>query len=217
MNSMILATSIANWLNTAFAGIDEAVAIFIHQLFQISPFMTFLMEAISFTAKSGILMIVITIALSFPQKTRRVALATLLAVAMGALITNVVLKPLVLRPRPYSFEGSVYHQFWLLVGQPTESDFSFPSGHTTAAAACSMGFFLAMVDTKKNRWWIPVVCVVYTIVMGISRIYLSVHYFTDVFVGIFAGAAGGVLGELIAKVIPDKFYQKKLFQKKSEA
>lgn len=217
MNSIILATSIANWLNTAWAQVDAAVAVFIHQLFQISPAMTFIMEAISFTAKSGILMIVVTIALSFPQKTRRVAFATLMAVAMGALITNLILKPMVLRPRPYSFEGSIYQTFWLQVGQPTESDFSFPSGHTTAAAACAMGFFLSMFAIGKKKWWIPVVCIVYTILMGISRIYLSVHYFSDVFFGIFAGAAGGALGELIARLIPARFYEKKLLQKKTAA
>lgn len=214
MELMLLSTPLADWFNTVFAGIDAAVAVFIHQLFQVSPFMTFLMEAISFTAKSGILMIILTIAFSFPQKTRRVAFAMLLSVIMGALITNVILKPLVLRPRPYTYDGSVYQQYWLLVGQPTESDFSFPSGHTTAAAACAMGFFLSMCATKKSRWWVPVCAIVYTILMGISRIYLSVHYFSDVLFGAVAGGLGGVLGEVIARFFPRRFYEKKLLSKK---
>ena len=122
-------TALALWLNTAFAGFDEAVATAIHQLYVaagwfFTPFLSF----ISLLGKGGIFLILLSIALMLFRKTRRYGTTMLLALAIGALVTNVCFKPLVARPRPYTHDGSIFQQYWEMLGKHTESDKSFPLG-----------------------------------------------------------------------------------------
>lgn len=124
----------------------------------------------------------------------------LLGLGVGALMTNAILKPLAHRPRPYTWDGSVYQQYWILLGQHTHSDYCFPSGHTTAAFAFSLG---AIMYDKKKYW--PLVF--FAVFMGISRIYLSVHYCTDVLAGAVVGSIGGVGGYYLAQFLPASYYK----------
>lgn len=194
-------TALALWLNTAFAGFDEAAATAIHQLYVaagwfFTPFLSF----ISLLGKSGIFLILLSIVLMLFRKTRRYGTTMLLAIAIGALVTNICIKPLVARPRPYTHDGSVFQQYWEMLGKHTESDKSFPSGHMTAAMAASLAVFLR--GNKKVSW----TALLFALSMGISRIYLSVHYATDVLGGVLTGSIGGFAGYAISKVIPEPFY-----------
>ena len=176
-------TALALWLNTAFAGFDEAVATAIHQLYVaagwfFTPFLSF----ISLLGKGGIFLILLSIALMLFRKTRRYGTTMLLALAIGALVTNVCFKPLVARPRPYTHDGSIFQQYWEMLGKHTESDKSFPSGHMTAAMAASLAVFLR--GNKKVSW----TALLFALAMGVSRIYLSVHYATDVLGGVITGS-----------------------------
>lgn len=194
-------TAIAAWLNTSCAGLDASVTAAVAQLYELAGgFFTPFAHFMDLMGKGGALLIAVSLALMLFPRTRRVGTIMLLALGVGALLTNVVFKPLVYRPRPYTFEGSVYHQLWLLVGQHTESDFSFPSGHTTAATAAMLGLFLA---TPKRKSW---VALLFALCMGISRIYLGVHYFTDVLAGFAAGAIGAVVAYFIVKIIPKVYF-----------
>ena len=194
-------TAIAAWLNTAWAGFDQAAAVAVHQLYETAGgFFTPVLVFISFLGKGGACLIVFSFGLCLFPKTRRFGTAMLLGLAVGALITNLCLKPLVLRPRPYTQEGSVYYQYWLLLGQHMESDFSFPSGHTTAAMAVSMAVFL--VGDRRWSW----TAFLFTIAMGVSRIYLSVHYASDVLGGVLAGGIGGAVGYTVTLFLPAGYY-----------
>ena len=194
-------TALALWLNTAFAGFDEAVATAIHQLYVaagwfFTPFLSF----ISLLGKGGIFLILLSIALMLFRKTRRYGTTMLLALAIGALVTNVCFKPLVARPRPYTHDGSIFQQYWEMLGKHTESDKSFPSGHMTAAMAASLAVFLR--GNKKISW----TALLFALAMGVSRIYLSVHYATDVLGGVITGSIGGFAGYAISNRIPESFY-----------
>ena len=136
-------TAAALWLNTAFAGLDEWAAVAVHRLYELAPgFFTPFLTLITYMGKGGIFLILLSFALMMFRPTRRYGTAMLLAVAIGALITNLTVKPLVARPRPYTWEGSVYKEYWIMLGRHTESDKSFPSGHMTAAMAASTAVFL---------------------------------------------------------------------------
>lgn len=157
-------TALALWLNTAFAGFDEAVATAIHQLYVaagwfFTPFLSF----ISLLGKGGIFLILLSIALMLFRKTRRYGTTMLLALAIGALVTNVCFKPLVARPRPYTHDGSIFQQYWEMLGKHTESDKSFPSGHMTAAMAASLAVFLR--GNKKVSW----TALLFALAMGVSQ------------------------------------------------
>ncbi len=194
-------TAIAAWLNTSCAGLDAAVTGAVAQLYELAGgFFTPFAHFMDLMGKGGALLIAVSLALILFPRTRRVGTVMLLALGVGALLTNVVFKPLVYRPRPYTFEGSVYHQLWSMVGQHTESDFSFPSGHTTAATAAMLGIFFTC--PRKKSW----VALIFAFAMGLSRIYLGVHYFTDVLGGFVAGTIGAVAAFYIAKLIPKVYY-----------
>jgi len=132
----------------------------------------------------------------------------LIGLAIGAIITNLGLKPTVARPRPYADESSIFYQFWLTVGQNMESDKSFPSGHTTAAFAAMTPLFL---EGKKS---VKICAILFAVLMGIARIYLCVHFPSDVLAGIIVGIIGGVLGVLISKKLPEKWYSLQIIKPK---
>lgn len=200
---------VALWLNSAFAGFDEAVMMLVHRLYEMcGVFFTPFLELISVLGDGGIFLIILALFLMLFTRTRRYGLAILLSIAIGALITNLWLKPWIARPRPYTHEGSIFQQIWQTMGAHTESDKSFPSGHTTAAFSAMTGLFL--VGNKKISW----TAFIFGLLMGISRIYLGVHYPSDVLGGIMVGLIAGSLGAYISFKLPEAFYNKKLFRKK---
>ena len=116
------------------------------------------------------------------------------------LFVNLFLKVVIARPRPYADEASIYYPLWVMMGQHMESDFSFPSGHTNAAFAAMVPLFL--LGDKKKSW----LAIVFGVLMGISRIYLVVHFPSDVLGGLITGTLAGMIGTLIAINLPKKWY-----------
>lgn len=130
---------------------------------------------------AGAIWIALCVVLLLVRRTRKLGAAMACALLIDVMVTNAFLKPLVSRVRPFALNPAVQ----LLVSPP--GDASFPSGHTAAAAAACTPLFL-----KKSclRW--PA-CVL-AVLMALSRLYLYMHYPTDVLggagIGILAGLAG---------------------------
>lgn len=194
-------TAAALWLNTAFAAFDQSITLLVHQLYTMAGgFFTPFFEFISLLGKGGIFLVLLSLALMVYRPTRRFGTAMLFGVAIGALFTNVFLKVAIARPRPYADENSIFYQLWLLVGQNVESDKSFPSGHTTAAFSTMTALFL--MGNKKYSW----TAFIFAFLMGLARIYLVVHFPSDVLGGIIVGLVAGCLGALIASKLPEGWY-----------
>lgn len=203
------ASAAALWINTVFAGFDQSITTAVHNLYLwAGDFFTPFFEFISFLGHDGIILVLLSIALMLFKKTRRFGTAMLFGVAIGAIFTNCILKVLIARPRPYADDNSIFYQFWLLVEQNVESDKSFHSGHTTAAFATMTAVF--MVGDKRVSW----TAYIFAILMGLARIYLVVHFPSDVLAGIIVGIIAGVLGTILSRKLPEKFYDKNIFQKK---
>lgn len=201
-------TASAYWLNTVFAGFDQSVTAAVHQLYDSAGwFFTPFFEFISLLGKGGIALILLSLILMYFKKTRRFGTAMLISVTVGAIFTNLFLKIVIARPRPYADESSFFYQLWLTVGQNMESDKSFPSGHTTAAFATMTAVFL--VGDKRISW----TAYIFAFLMGIARIYLVVHYPTDVIGGIIVGTTAGIIGTVIATKLPHKWYIMDFFKK----
>ena len=194
-------TAAAAWLNTTFANFDQSITTAVHRLYEsCGSWMTSVMELISLLGKGGIALIVLSLVLLVIRKTRRFGTAMLLGLATGAVVVNLWLKVVIARPRPYADINGFYYPLWQMMGSHTESDYSFPSGHTNAAFACMVPAFLL---GKKSWSWL---CLLFAFLMGVSRIYLVVHYPSDVLGGLIMGTIAGLLGVLIMKHLPEKWY-----------
>lgn len=138
-------------------------------------------------------MAVVGLVLSFFKKTRKFGMSVLFAVIVGTLLTNVIFKPMFDRPRPYVYyaDNPLFMSWYEFAGAHVESDKSFPSGHTTAAFEIGVALFLVL--NKKYSWIFPV----FSALVGLSRIYLMVHYVTDVLGGVVIGTFAGIMGYVI--------------------
>ncbi len=130
----------------------------------------------------GALWIAICLALLLFPKTRKAGLAVALALVCSLLLTNGLIKNIFQRPRPWLVvEGLVP-----LVVEPDPN--SFPSGHTSAACA-----FAAALCCELDPVWAKALAVAGAVLMGWSRIYVAIHFPTDVLAGAVIGAACGLL------------------------
>ena len=195
-------TASAQWINATFETFDQSITSAVHALHTAAGgFFTPFFELISFFGKGGICLILLSLCLMFLKPTRRFGTAMLLGLAIGAIITNLGLKIFIARPRPYADQNSMFHDLWLTVGQNVESDKSFPSGHTTAA-------FASMTPVSimgKPKYRIAALC--FAVLMGIARIYLVVHFPSDVLAGMIVGIFAGCVAVLIAAKLPRRWYQ----------
>jgi undecaprenyl-diphosphatase len=164
---------------------DEFVRTAIHQL--ATPGLTRLMQVFSFLGSVGAVtaMCLVAICVSFYFRQARTA-ATLVITMLGVAALDVALKLAFHRPRPVAFFGS------------TPSTYSFPSGHALGSL-CFYGM-LGAILAKRARGWVAKFCVWMAVVflvgmIGFSRIYLGVHYPSDVIAGycaavVWVGAVG---------------------------
>jgi len=152
-------------------------------------------------------LVVVGAVLCLFKRTRKFGLSLIFAVVIGTLVTNIVVKPMALRVRPYNtLQGNAdYWKWYIGAGALSESDYSFPSGHTTGAFEIATALFLCFKSEKKKiAYLFPVVALC---TMG-SRVYLMVHYATDVLAGLVVGIVAGVLGYLIAKFVVKFIFEK---------
>lgn len=157
-----------------------------------TDFGDFLMPMVSMLANGGWVWIVLTLVLLAFPKTRRIGSAVGIGLLLDVLLCNVFLKPLVARARPFDANPTIE----LLVPKP--EDYSFPSGHTAASfTATSALFFSRGKQGKQGKLWIPALFLSVTI--AFSRLYLYVHYPTDVLAGVLLGIILGALGSVIAR------------------
>lgn len=176
--------------------IDHAVAKLFHELYLWGgEVANNTMEVISFIAEAGILFLLVGLTLILFKRTRKIGGVILGAVAFGFILTNVALKNIIGRARPFENIDSDFYKWWLGAGAINEGGFSFPSGHTTATTAFAVAIFLT--TNKKYSWPILIL----PILMASSRIYLMVHFFSDCVGGLIVGTASALLSYFIVKWI----------------
>lgn len=154
----------------------------------------------------GLFWIILSIILMFPKKTRRTGICCAFALIGSVLVNNAILKNLIARPRPFNYFGDIECLIVDAVNKVT--DFSFPSGHTGASFCAAICIFLR----EKKRFGIPAMLL--AALIAFSRIYICVHYPSDVIGGLITGTLIGVVVYLIDKKVNFQEKFEKLFSKK---
>ena len=156
-------------------------------------FLDAVMPIVTLFGEGGIFWIAWAVLMLVFPKTRKTGIAMGIALVMGVLICNVTLKPLVARPRPYDFQ---YENFGITIKLliDAQHDYSFPSGHTIASFEAAVALLL-----NDKRMGIP--AMVIAVLVTFSRLYLYVHYPTDVIFSMFAGILLGLLGCAIVSIV----------------
>lgn len=172
-----------------------------------------IMTFITGLGDSGKIWIACTILLLLIPRTRKAGAAMGIALALESICCNVILKPFVARIRPCDVNTAVQ----LLIERP--SDYSFPSGHTAASFAAASALYFTWKASQADgselrshisdsghltefsflkKLWIP--AGILAGLIAFSRLYLYVHYPTDVLAGALIGIMFGWLGALLANL-----------------
>ena len=154
-----------------------------------TPWLDKIMVAITSLGNAGILWIVMAAVLLIIPRTRKVGICMAIALVLDLLMTNCLLKNLVARTRPYDVANFTD----LIVKKP--KDYSFPSGHTAASFAAVTALFMS-----RKKLLGAISCVI-AILIAFSRMYLYVHFPTDIIGGIVVGVAAGVAAGFILRAI----------------
>lgn len=166
-----------------------------------NEFFDALMVGITTLGNGGAVFIAIGLALLFTKKYRKAGLAVLVALLVMLLCNDLFLKEFFARPRPFNLFGTdpEKYAFWgkgyiypELIGKPTS--FSFPSGHTASAFAAATALLW-----HNRKFGIPTT--IFAALMGFSRIYVEVHYCTDVIAGVISGTICAFVAVLIVKYL----------------
>jgi len=169
-----------------------------------SGIMDTVMPIITMLGDEGIFWIAWAVLLLFFPKTRKIGLGMGFAMMIGLLVCNVTLKPLIARTRPYDLQAEMGIMIPLLTERM--HDFSFPSGHTIAS-------FEACTVLLKNSRKMGIPAVILAVLISFSRLYLYVHYPTDVLFSVVAGIIFGLIGNALAQKIKFSSAKKGKYEK----
>jgi len=160
-----------------------------------------IMLYITYLGEFGAGAIVCALVLLIFKKTRWAGVAVACALVFDALIVNVILKLSVNRARPWT-EYEQFLDFYSAYGVRQPTDSSFPSGHS-ASMFCAAVALLFRYKLKA----LPALIIAFLV--ALSRIYLCLHYPTDVLGGVLIGSACGVAGHFAAKGL-QKLYEERI-------
>lgn len=176
--------------------LDQAVLLGIHQVH--SPWLDALVA--STTDIGGLIGVVILTLLAvgllcLARKYR--AVVQLLIGVGGAGLMNVLLKNMFERARPDLWQWLVH-----------ESSYSFPSGHAMASSALAMSVVLILWHTRW-RWGAVAAAALYTVYVGLTRLYLGVHYPSDIIGAWIISAAWVVLASMVIGTIKPRIMKRR--------
>ena len=154
-------------------------------------FLDFLMPLITLLGDAGIFWIACSLVMILIPKTRKTGWAMGISLLIGLLVCNVTLKPLVGRIRPYDYQWQFFQKEIHLLVEGLH-DYSFPSGHTIASFEAATAL---LIGNKK----LGIPAMVLAVLIAFSRLYLYVHYPTDVLASIVLGIGIAFLGTFLVK------------------
>ena len=144
--------------------------------------LTPVMKFITYLGNAGAIWVVLTLIFLLWRPYRKAGITAVAAMFFSFILNNLLLKNIIARTRPYE----VIDGLTLLVAPAT--DYSFPSGHSATSFAAAV-VFAKMFGWRRGIWFL-----VLALCISLSRLYVGIHYPTDVMFGIVSGALMGGLG-----------------------
>lgn len=144
-----------------------------------SPNLDYLIIIITdFGAEISVFLSLLFVPIYFGVKKESIKIRFFLSALFGSILLFAVIKELIRRDRPSSM-------------MVIESDMSFPSGHATIATILAWFVYLVFVKDMKSssKSFLTLLCIIYPLLMSFTRVYLNVHYLSDVIAGMALGTA----------------------------
>lgn len=172
-------------------GLDGNILLWIQEYLR-HPVLTEILTVITHLGDGGSIWVLLAVILVCFQQTRKAGITAMLALFFSLLITNICLKHMVARIRPYEMvEGLIP-----LISKP--GGYSFPSGHTSSSFAAAW----AVWKNVPRKYGIAAIILAASI--AVSRLYVGVHYPTDVLGGIAAGILAAYVAEQMLESVCKK-------------
>ena len=191
---IILLTIILAEIGILLAIFDYNILFFIRNYIR-NDFLNVIVPFYTSLGEDGIIWIVVGLLLLIPKKTRKCGIMVLAALLVMLIVNNLLLKQIIRRPRPCA--GELRYMIDGLITPPKTTSYSFPSGHTTSAFAVA---FTIRSQHKK----LGIVALVMAAVMAFTRLYVFVHFPTDIYAGILLGAGIAYFINRMEKIITPK-------------
>ncbi len=185
-----------------------------------ADWLTPVMKVITLFGEAGVFWIVLCLAMILFRRTRRLGIICAASLLLTFISCNLILKPLVDRVRPWV----TFQMVNAMLAPP--GDASFPSGHSANSMGPAWGMFIATMPLKTagsrsydgvrclgwkgdgispqtmHKW--SIAAVVLALLIGLSRLYLGMHYPTDVACGLLLGMIAATIVYKVILVIEDK-------------
>ena len=158
----------------------------------LNPIMIFFTEI----GNIGLIWIFISFILIIKKKYRKVGITTIMALIINSILGEGLIKNIIQRPRPFTMINNIN----LLIPAPTS--YSFPSGHTSSSFACAI-----VIAYYLKKLLIPSISL--AILIAISRLYLQVHYLSDIIGGIILGIISAIISIKLINFIYNKYIDKR--------
>lgn len=166
-------------MTTFFRSLDHIILFYIQTNLH-TPVLDRIMILATAAGDNGLIWILLSLLFLINKKTRHIGITVLIALILSTVLGEGLVKNIIQRPRPYAEFPWVH----LLIGE--SSTYSFPSGHTTSS------FAVAYVLSRYFKRFSPVIWIT-AILIAFSRLYLFMHYPSDL-------AAGVILGLICGKI-----------------
>ena len=157
-----------------------------------TPFLDILFPVLTLFGQGGVFWIAVAFIFLFFKKTRKAGIMMGVAMILGISLGNGIVKNVVGRIRPYELEGALKTTSEIVFGAPTDA--SFPSGHSLASFECATAL---MYYNRK----VGIPALILAVGVALSRMYMYIHFPTDVIGGIILGIIFGILGVIIVNLV----------------
>lgn len=165
---------------------EQSILLFVQEYLRM-PVLNKILTAITHLGDKGMIWILVSVLLLFFVKTRKTGVTCMLALLFSLILNNGILKNLVCRIRPYDLDPRIVP----LIDRP--KDYSFPSGHTGASFAAAYVLYKRLPRPAGTG------AVILAALIAFSRIYIGVHYPTDVLFGAASGILCGALADWLMR------------------